>query len=274
MNVSHTFIRLSSAAATVAAVAVIAGCASPKKGSNAELEQARGTVQAVADDPNVVRLASPELGLAQQTIVKADGALAAGVKADEISHMAYLARQRAEIAKVTAWGRMADEKGKAASDEAAKLGMPATAPVSAPAPTMDMPAKLRAIGAQQTERGYVVILGDALFAVGRADLTASSAAHVDALAGFLKEFPERRVLVEGNTDSTGADAMNLRLSEQRANAVTSALVSRGVDAARIQAVGYGEEFPIGDNATREGRSSNRRVDVVITDEAGNLRARR
>lgn len=273
MNLSHTFTRLSAVSLTVAAVAVLAGCGSTK-GPNAELEQARGAVQAAANDVNVVRLASPELGAAQQTIVKADVALAAGTKADEINHMAYLATQRAEIAKAWAQARLADEAGKLASDEAAKL-MSAPAVPTAPAePAMDMAAKLQAIGAQQTERGYVATLGDMLFAVGRADLMASSAAHLDAIAAFLKEFPQRRVLVEGNTDATGAEATNQRLSEQRATAVTSALVSRGVAADRIQTLGYGEAFPVGDNATAAGRSQNRRVDVVITDDAGNLRARR
>jgi len=83
------------------------------------------------------------------------------------------------------------------------------------------------------------------------------------LVTFLKEYPDRAVLVEGHTDSTGSDATNMKLSNERADSVRSFLVENGIDAKRILARGYGKAYPVASNATAEGRQKNRRVDVVI-----------
>ena len=117
-------------------------------------------------------------------------------------------------------------------------------------------------------------LGDVLFEFGKADLTAQAAPRLDKLAKFLAEFPNRKLLIEGYTDSVGTANFNQTLSERRAAAVQSALVTRGVAADRITARGYGKEYPVADNSSPEGRAMNRRVEIVIADENGNLRSRR
>jgi outer membrane protein OmpA-like peptidoglycan-associated protein len=71
------------------------------------------------------------------------------------------------------------------------------------------------------------------------------------------------MVVEGHTDSQGSDDLNLKLSEDRAAAVRDYLVSRGVAADRLSAVGVGEKRPIADNTSAEGRANNRRVEIVI-----------
>ena len=78
----------------------------------------------------------------------------------------------------------------------------------------------------------------------------------------------------GYTDNTGDAAENLELSRARAQAVADLLVDLGVDAKRIQVVGYGVDFPVAENASARGRAQNRRVEIVFSDERGQLGAER
>lgn len=119
---------------------------------------------------------------------------------------------------------------------------------------------------RQTDRGVVVTLGDVLFAVGETELLPSAAQSLDDVIELLESEPDKDIRIEGHTDSTGPAALNLRLSEARANAVKDALIERGIDADRLRAVGMGEDFPIATNQTEEGRASNRRVDVIVLNE--------
>ena len=77
--------------------------------------------------------------------------------------------------------------------------------------------------------------------------------------------PDRRVSIEGHTDSFGGDAVNLRISQERAGAVRQYLLAnmRDMDSSVIDATGYGETNPVANNETADGRARNRRIDVVI-----------
>lgn len=87
---------------------------------------------------------------------------------------------------------------------------------------------------------------------------------IKAVADFMKQYPQTSTVVEGHTDSVGTDAYNQGLSERRAGAVRDVLVNQyGIDASRVQAVGYGESRPVADNATSEGRAINRRVEAEV-----------
>lgn len=86
---------------------------------------------------------------------------------------------------------------------------------------------------------------------------------LDKVADVLDRYNQTYVDVYGHTDSTGSDAYNQALSERRADAVASYLVSRGVESARLEAVGYGETQPIASNDTIEGRAQNRRVEIKV-----------
>ncbi len=134
-------------------------------------------------------------------------------------------------------------------------------------------AQLKDIEGKQTERGLLVTLGDVLFAFNKSELTPQAGPRLDKLASFLKQFPQRKLLVEGYTDAIGTDAYNLELSERRAEAIREALVARGVDTTRVVTKGYGKAYPVADNASVDGRAVNRRVEVVIADDNGNLRGR-
>ena len=116
---------------------------------------------------------------------------------------------------------------------------------------------------QQTQRGLVISLSGILFDVGRSTLKAGSQASIERIAAVLTQYPQHQIVVEGHTDATGSDELNLRLSRDRATSVRSALVAGGVDASKISAEGYGESRPVASNDTAEGRQQNRRVEIVI-----------
>jgi outer membrane protein OmpA-like peptidoglycan-associated protein len=102
-----------------------------------------------------------------------------------------------------------------------------------------------------------------LFDVNKSTLTTTARGNVDKLSQILNKYPDTNILVEGHTDATGTDEYNQKLSEQRAAAVATYAKGAGVDAARFTTVGYGEKQPIADNATTEGKSANRRVEIAI-----------
>jgi len=83
------------------------------------------------------------------------------------------------------------------------------------------------------------------------------------VAGVLTRYEETKIIVKGYTDTIGQEAYNQDLSERRANAVRNFLVGEGVDASKITAIGFGEQFPIAGNDTEEGRQQNRRVEMEI-----------
>ena len=83
------------------------------------------------------------------------------------------------------------------------------------------------------------------------------------MADSLKQYPDSLIDVYGHTDSTGSDAYNQTLSENRARTVANYLQMQGVNPARIRSQGYGETLPVADNATEEGRRKNRRVEIKI-----------
>jgi outer membrane protein OmpA-like peptidoglycan-associated protein len=118
---------------------------------------------------------------------------------------------------------------------------------------------------RQTESGVVVTLGDVLFESGEVQLVDGGLSSLEEVVDLLQTEPDKKIRVEGHTDSLGAAETNLELSQQRAEAVREALISLGVSADRITALGMGEDFPIASNEDEDGRAQNRRVDVILLD---------
>ena len=113
-------------------------------------------------------------------------------------------------------------------------------------------------------RGIVVTLpGNIYFATGRADLQPGIRAHLADIGKTLAAAPDRHILVEGHTDSTGRADFNLKLSGLRAESVKSVLVANGVSPERIEVHGYGATKPVAGNGTPSGRSQNRRVEIIV-----------
>jgi outer membrane protein OmpA-like peptidoglycan-associated protein len=102
-----------------------------------------------------------------------------------------------------------------------------------------------------------------LFDFDSAKLSAASKNNITKLAETLKKYEDTNILVEGHTDSQGPEKYNQKLSEERARAVADALTGLGIRNIRIKEIGYGENQPVADNSTSEGRQQNRRVEVAI-----------
>jgi outer membrane protein OmpA-like peptidoglycan-associated protein len=121
---------------------------------------------------------------------------------------------------------------------------------------------------KEEQRGLVITLdGAVLFASGKTALLPIAQSKLDKVAEVLQQqSDDKKIVVEGHTDSMGSDADNLKLSQGRAEAVRSHLVSKGVKADRITAVGKGESTPIADNKSPEGRANNRRVEIVVSNK--------
>ena len=119
---------------------------------------------------------------------------------------------------------------------------------------------------RQTESGVVVTLGDVLFESGQTELRDEAMASLVEVVDLLQSEPDKKIRIEGHTDSVGEATTNLEISQKRADAVLGALVSLGVDGGRVTTQGMGEDFPIASNETDEGRAQNRRVDVILLDE--------
>ncbi|MEO5942538.1 MAG: sodium-translocating pyrophosphatase [Ferruginibacter sp.] len=102
------------------------------------------------------------------------------------------------------------------------------------------------------------------FETGKSVLKTSSQQQVKNIAAILKAYPNVTLKLGGYTDNTGDSAVNFNLSQERANVAKAQLVKSGVDAARLDAEGYGQQYPIADNNTAEGRAQNRRIDVRVT----------
>jgi OmpA-OmpF porin, OOP family len=100
------------------------------------------------------------------------------------------------------------------------------------------------------------------FDFDKADIKPESQPIVDEIVKLLKNNPNLNLTVEGHTDNIGTPSYNKQLSEARAKSVVGALTAQGIEAQRLKAVGYGQDKPIADNSTDEGRAKNRRVELV------------
>ena len=109
----------------------------------------------------------------------------------------------------------------------------------------------------------VRLTSDILFDLNSAALRPSSRSTLDDLSSNFAKYPDNRIVVEGHTDSSGTDAYNQRLSEQRAATVADYLIERGVPSGNVIVYGYGEMRPKSSNDTPEGRQLNRRVEIHI-----------
>ncbi|MBZ0179908.1 MAG: OmpA family protein [Melioribacteraceae bacterium] len=125
-------------------------------------------------------------------------------------------------------------------------------------------AALAKLEAKEDERGLVITLsGSVLFASNESTLLPAAQNKLSEVAQALLESKERRVTIEGHTDSQGSTDHNMVLAQNRADAVRSYIISRGYPSHLIYAQGIGEGRPIADNNSAEGRANNRRVEIII-----------
>ncbi|MDO9454234.1 MAG: OmpA family protein [Stagnimonas sp.] len=125
------------------------------------------------------------------------------------------------------------------------------------------------LGLKVDERGCAIkaakiVLHDINFEFNSSTLTSGAKLSLDKVADGLRGQPTMSLLIEGHTDSVGADAYNLKLSKQRANSARAYLIESGIESSRIEATGLGETQPIASNKTKDGRAENRRVEFKVT----------
>jgi outer membrane protein OmpA-like peptidoglycan-associated protein len=216
-----------------------------------ELQAARADLAAREREAERGRMAGAARGRAPEVAARegeqARAVEQARVLAEQARAQVEQARAQAEQAR-----RQAESEAKARAAEEAKAAA--------------LSKELSELRGKQTDRGLVLNLSDVLFAAGKAEVAPGGQRSIDQLAEFLKRYPQRRVLIEGHTDNIGNEDFNIKLSQQRAEAVRNLLVSKGVAADRITARGYGPKYPIVENDTAVGRQQNRRVEVLVLTE--------
>ncbi len=264
-----------------------------------ELEDAREAFHKAKEGP-AGKYALAQLEEAKQALQEAESAFSDGDE-DETKDLAYIAERRSQLA--AAAGSLEEAKKErsdaiAAMEKAREAYQRATEDrlTAAERALRDKEAKAREANAKLDEemrrrkaaekkaaaalasleemakvkeeaRGVVITLsGAVLFASGKHELLPIARSKLDEVAKALTEQGYKSIVVEGHTDSRGSDQANLVLSERRAEAVRSHLVSRGIDASKISAVGIGESRPVASNSTADGRANNRRVELVVQPE--------
>ncbi len=290
-------VRRGAPAAALCALLLAAGCASTPLTPNPRLTAAEGALQQARADPANAELAAVELDRAERALQRARTAWRGGEAPEDVSHLAYVAEQQAVLASTVGQRKRierdierldrereardrqsqaaaAEARASAAQRQAADLAERNRALEASVTREREraeqLSARLRQMQASETDRGLVLTFQDVLFDVGQATLRGPAFARIDQLAAVLRDYPERNVLVEGFTDTTGSAQTNQRLSEQRALAVKDALVSRGIAANRIATRGHADRYPVASNAGEEGRRQNRRVEVILSNEKGIL----
>lgn len=253
------------------------------------LEQTRSDYRAVQNNPQAAKYAPLQLKQADDAMAKANAAAADNQSAEEVDKLAYLAKQKIAVTQemtkqksaessIVGAGRERDQmrldQRTIEADrarEATEIAKGKTADAQRRAAQLE--AQLAELSAKKTERGMVITLSDVLFQIDKAVLNEDGLNTSRKLARVLEENPERTVLIEGFTDSTGSTAHNQRLSESRATSVRLALQSMGVNRNRIAIRGFGESYPIAGNDTREDRQLNRRVEIILSNDNGAIRQR-
>jgi outer membrane protein OmpA-like peptidoglycan-associated protein len=265
--------------ALVAAAVLTACAAAPTR--NDQLEQARTTVQSLAQDPYAERAASEQLRSAQDTLRNADAAMSRHASPADVNHLAFLAERQAQIGLARADEARAREQVAQGETERNRILLQArTQEVQsaqahaeqAQAAAQSAQQQLADLQARQTERGMVLTLGDVLFDTGAATLKPGANLQLDRLGQYLQKNPQTHVMIEGHTDDRGSASYNEELSRRRAQVVADSLTERGITPDRVQAVGRGKDFPVASNDTPAGRQQNRRVEIVFSDASGHFAA--
>jgi outer membrane protein OmpA-like peptidoglycan-associated protein len=256
---------------TAMSMALALGACASMPESNAALDMATAAVQQAEADPNVNKYAALDLEAAKKDLAIAQDA-ALHHKDAEIAQPAYLATENARLAQAHAAAKADDARVAAGQTERDQIMLASRTreaerakaeAANSKEQTARVQAELDALKATPTPRGMVVTVGDVLFDTGRSELKPGAGRKMDELAQFLIEHPDRRVQIDGFTDSVGTDSYNEELSQRRADAVRNALLARGVDPSRVSTEGYGKAYPVASNSDSGGRQLNRRVEVVI-----------
>ena len=264
--------RFHTAISIAACALLLSACASSQHSGDQALAAAHAAYQQVREDADVLRSAPKDLIRAGESLAKADRLSSYWGSSDDVLHYAYLSQQYSAIATQKSLLNLHQERALKLELERQRLQLALREAklLSIQDQSNWLEEQMISLATIQHERGLVMTLGDVLFDAGESDLNVSANRTVLKLVQFLQLNPRRIVRIEGYTDSRGDAEQNLELSRARAQAVADALVDLGVDARRVEVQGHGESFPVTENASVKGRAQNRRVEIVFSDEQGQL----
>lgn len=279
--------KLNNAVVLSVAIAAILSACSAAPPRNESLETARTVVTEVEKSPRA-GVAAADIANARTSLAAANRLAGSKGKLSDIKYEADNAVLSAQIANEKILTAQANEEiAKGTTQRQAVLlqareresqrsaDQASDARRQADASTLradSLEAQLADLKLQKTERGLVMTLGDVLFDTGQATLKSGANGTLDRLATALREKSGRKVAIEGHTDNVGSDASNQGLSERRAQAVETALTQRGVASSQLTTLGKGENFPIATNDSVDGRQSNRRVELIFTEDQPRIAA--
>jgi len=269
-----------------------------------ELVSARQAYDRARTDPTAALVPDSVLS-AKQALDKAESAHEKDPQSDAERSFSYVAQRRAELALALGENAQAKQQADAAAQhyselqdklrtnaqqelgaersQVSQLGSQLVQTQNGLAQETDARKAAEARAARAMEslnkiaqvkeeaRGMVITLsGQVLFVTGKSELLPAAQDQLDQVAKALKDQGDvKPMVVEGYTDSVGSDTSNLKLSKDRAEAVRSYLVSKGVPSDKITSVGKGKANPVASNDTPDGRANNRRVEIVIAGGGSN-----
>lgn len=246
------------------------GCANQH--SQQLLDQASTTLQTVSSDQQILLDAPKDVVRANESLERARRFASYWGSAEDVAHYAYLSERYSEIAQQnsehmqnkrrTTQLAMEHERLRQAVQESKLLDLQDRGRL--------VEDQLISLAATETDRGLVMTLGDVLFRAASDGLGPSANRTLLKVVHFLQLNPQRRIRIEGYTDSRGKAEDNLVLSRARAQAVADYMQSLGLDPSRIEVIGYGEQFRVAENASARGRAQNRRVEILFSDDQGQL----
>jgi len=269
-----------------------------------ELVGARQAYDQARTDPNS-KLVPDSVLTAKQALDKAESVHESSPQSDEDRSFSYVAQRRAELSialganakaqqdeaattakysqlqdtlRTSAVQKLGVERG-AVNQLGAQLAQTQTglaqetdarkAAEARAARAMESLAKIAQV--KEEARGMVITLsGQVLFVTGKAELLPAAQDQLAAVAKALQDQGDiKPIVVEGYTDSVGSESNNMKLSQDRANAVRGFLVSKGLPSDKLTAVGKGKSNPVASNDTADGRANNRRVEIVVAGGSAN-----
>ncbi len=275
----------------VATLQMMENAVTQKSDKNQILSSARQTIQ-FAEDARGISAQRQDAERIQMEKDAAAAAAAAKAKAEADARAAAEAHRQAELTAAKEAQMRAEADAKAARQEAEAQAAAQSAAAKAAAEQAALRAKeqaakdeaerakaataaLRAQLLQQlnevlqttdTPRGLVVNMADVLFETGKYALSQDAQLKLAKLSGIIQAHPGLNLAIEGYTDTTGTEDFNLKLSQQRADAVRTFLIAQGMSADTITSKGLGQADPVADNKTAAGRKLNRRVEIIVSGE--------
>ena len=283
MSNSNFTIVFKGAVVALTFVGTLTGCASRE---NSSLARARFDLQTAQQNPQLVTNAPTVLAEAATAYDRAENTWRRTKDRTETDHLVYLTEQTLQIAREESRRKLGQNLAQIHRDtsrvaagnlRAESNNARARANISEMVTEEyrkesdenrrligELDKQILALRSKETARGLEFTLSESvLFESAKSELKPGAVLKLNPLADFLKRFPERRVAIEGHTDSMGSVEYNNELSQKRADAVRQLLTGLGVDESRIVAKGMGRSFPIASNKSDAGRLQNRRVQIIL-----------